>query len=138
MYGAGWGRFVVHDAGSAPAPRATEPGLTRVRAPRAGKQRRRVQSPQDLRGFDKAALAAAQARVNQATLPPDAGLRAAYTQFLSSLTWPGPQAFLPQFEKLAAEKGPEELELRSGHYLGIARHDSRCTPDCEDPFATSG
>lgn len=35
MYGAGWGRLAVHDAGSAPAPRATEPGLTRVRAPRA-------------------------------------------------------------------------------------------------------
>ncbi|WP_328440556.1 hypothetical protein OG828_31960 [Streptomyces sp. NBC_00457] len=28
MYGAGWGRLAVRDAGSAPAPRATEPGLT--------------------------------------------------------------------------------------------------------------
>ncbi|KUL33214.1 hypothetical protein ADL12_22105 [Streptomyces regalis] len=78
-----------------------------------------------LASFDKTALAAAKAQVNRATLPPDADLRAAYTQFLSSLTWPGVQALLPQFEKLAAEKGPEELELRLGHYLGIARQESR-------------
>ena len=75
--------------------------------------------------LDKAALAAAKAQVNRATLPPDADLRAAYTQFLNSLTWPGPQAFLPRFEKLAAEMGPEELELHLGHYLGIARQESR-------------
>ncbi|WP_406430037.1 enoyl-CoA hydratase/isomerase family protein [Streptomyces sp. NBC_00631] len=78
-----------------------------------------------LASFDKAALAAAKAQVNRATLPPDADLRAAYTQFLSSLTWPGPQAFQSRFEKLLAEKGPEELELRLGHYLGIARQESR-------------
>ncbi|MEU0076236.1 enoyl-CoA hydratase/isomerase family protein [Streptomyces sp. NPDC006332] len=78
-----------------------------------------------LASFDKTALAAAKAQVNRATLPPDADLRAAYTEFLSSLTWPGVQAFLPRFEKLAAEKGPEELELRLGHYLGIARQESR-------------
>lgn len=76
-------------------------------SPGAGKQRRRIQSPQDLRGFGKAALAAANAQVNRATLPPDADLRAACMQFLSSLTWPGPQAFLPQFEKLAAERVPK-------------------------------
>jgi hypothetical protein len=46
-------------------------------------------------------------------------------EFLASLTWPGVQAFLPRFEKLAAEKGPEELELRLGHYLGIARQEGR-------------
>lgn len=78
-----------------------------------------------LASFDKAALAAAKAQVNRATLPPDSDLRAAYTQFLSSLAWPGVQAFLPQFEKLAAEKGLEELELRLGDYLGIARRESR-------------
>ncbi|KQW14822.1 enoyl-CoA hydratase/isomerase family protein [Streptomyces sp. Root369] len=78
-----------------------------------------------LASFDKAALATAKAQINRATLPPDADLRAAYTQFLSSLTWPGVQAFLPQFEKLAAETGPEELELRLGHYLGIARQQGR-------------
>ncbi|WP_327312433.1 enoyl-CoA hydratase/isomerase family protein [Streptomyces sp. NBC_01235] len=78
-----------------------------------------------LASFDKAALAAAKAQVNRATLPPDADLRAAYTQFLSSLTWPGPQAFLPRFEKLLAEKGPEEVELHLGDYLGIARQESR-------------
>ncbi|WP_405522901.1 enoyl-CoA hydratase/isomerase family protein [Streptomyces canus] len=74
-----------------------------------------------LASFDKGALAAAKAQVNRATLPPEADLRAAYTEFLSSLTWPGVQEFLPHFEKLAAETGPEELELRLGHYLGIAR-----------------
>ncbi|WP_405560466.1 enoyl-CoA hydratase/isomerase family protein [Streptomyces canus] len=78
-----------------------------------------------LASFDKQALAAAKAQVNRATLPPDADLRAAYTQFLTSMTWPGVQEFLPQFAKLAAEKGPEELELRLGHYLGIARQQSR-------------
>ncbi|MCX5259553.1 enoyl-CoA hydratase/isomerase family protein [Streptomyces canus] len=78
-----------------------------------------------LASFDKAALAAAKAQVNRATLPPEADLRAAYTEFLSSLTWPGVQEFLPQFEKLAAETGPGELELRLGHYLGIARQQSR-------------
>jgi enoyl-CoA hydratase/carnithine racemase len=78
-----------------------------------------------LASFDKAALAAAKAQVNRATLPPDADLRAAYTQFLSSMTWPGVQAFLPRFEKLLAEKGPEEVELRLGDYLGIARQESR-------------
>ncbi|WP_329225399.1 hypothetical protein [Streptomyces canus] len=78
-----------------------------------------------LASFDKAALAAAKAQVNRATLPPGADLRAAYTQFLSSLTWPGAQAFLPRFEKLAAETGPEELELRLGHYIGTARRESR-------------
>ncbi|WP_405560054.1 enoyl-CoA hydratase/isomerase family protein [Streptomyces canus] len=78
-----------------------------------------------LASFDKAALAAAKAQVNRATLPPDADLRAAYTEFLTSMTWPEVQAFLPRFEKLAAEKGPEELELRLGHYLGIARQQSR-------------
>lgn len=78
-----------------------------------------------LASFDKTALAAAKAQVDRATLPPDADLRAAYTQFLSSLTWPGGQAFLPRFEKLLAEKGPEEVELSLGHYLGIARQESR-------------
>jgi enoyl-CoA hydratase/carnithine racemase len=78
-----------------------------------------------LASFDKPALAAAKAQVNRATLPPDADLRAAYTQFLSSMAWPGVQAFLPRFEKLAAETGPEELELRLGHYLGIARQENR-------------
>jgi enoyl-CoA hydratase/carnithine racemase len=78
-----------------------------------------------LESFDKQALAAAKAQVNRATLPPDADLRAAYAHFLTSMTWPGVQAFLPQFEKLAAETGPEELELRLGHYLGIARQQSR-------------
>ncbi|MDT0566278.1 enoyl-CoA hydratase/isomerase family protein [Streptomyces sp. DSM 3412] len=78
-----------------------------------------------LASFDKTALAAAKAQVDRATLPPDADLRAAYAEFLSSLTWPGVQAFLPRFEKLLAEKGHEEVELRLGDYLGIARQESR-------------
>ncbi|MDH6436624.1 enoyl-CoA hydratase/carnithine racemase [Streptomyces sp. SAI-144] len=78
-----------------------------------------------LASFDKDALAAAKAQVNRATLPPDADLRAAYMEFLNSMTWPAVQAFLPQFEKLAAETGPEELELRLGHYLGVARQEGR-------------
>ncbi|MFJ9908229.1 enoyl-CoA hydratase/isomerase family protein [Streptomyces sp. NPDC101152] len=78
-----------------------------------------------LTSFDKTALTAAKAQVNRATLPPDADLRAAYTEFLGSLTWPGVQASRPRFEKLLAEKGPEEVELRLGDYLGIARQESR-------------
>ncbi|MEV0738982.1 enoyl-CoA hydratase/isomerase family protein [Streptomyces sp. NPDC050549] len=78
-----------------------------------------------LASFGKAALAAAKARANRATPPPDADPRTAYTQFLSSPTRPGIEAFLPRFEKPAAEKGPEELELRSGGHLGIARPKSR-------------
>jgi hypothetical protein len=81
-----------------------------------------------LASFGKAVLAAAKAQVNRATLPPDADPRTAYTQFLSSLTRPGIEALLPQFEKLAAEKGLQELELRSGDHLGIARQEIRWTP----------
>ncbi|MCZ4509540.1 enoyl-CoA hydratase-related protein [Streptomyces sp. ActVer] len=78
-----------------------------------------------LASFGKAALAAAKARANRATLPPDADPRTACTQFLSSLTRPGIEAFLPRFEKLAAEKGLQEPEVRSGDRLGIARQESR-------------
>lgn len=78
-----------------------------------------------LASFDKAALAAAKAQADRGTLPPDADVRVAYTQFLSSLTRPRAQAFLPQLEKLAAERGLEELELRLGDCLGIARQESR-------------
>ncbi|WP_030438383.1 enoyl-CoA hydratase/isomerase family protein [Actinoplanes subtropicus] len=78
-----------------------------------------------LASFDKTALAAAKAQVNRATLPPDADLRAAYTEFLGSLTWPGVQARAPQFEKVVAEKGLEEVELHLGDYLGGAPQESR-------------
>jgi enoyl-CoA hydratase/carnithine racemase len=73
-----------------------------------------------LASFDRTALAAAKAQINRATLPPDADLKSAYGEFLTSLTWPGFQARIPGFGKLTAEIGPEELELHLGRYLGLA------------------
>lgn len=73
-----------------------------------------------LSGFDKQALAGAKAQVNRATLPPDADVLAAYTEYNRSLGWPGFRARGPRIAKLAAEHGPAELELRLGHYLGQA------------------
>ncbi len=72
-----------------------------------------------LASFDKPALAAAKAQVNRATLPPDADLRAAYAEYVSSLTWPGFGARRPRFGKIIAEKGLEEVERRLGYYIGI-------------------
>src|SRR5437773_3838093 len=40
-----------------------------------------------LASFDKTALAAAKMQINRATLPPDADLQAAYTEFLASLSF---------------------------------------------------
>lgn len=73
-----------------------------------------------LASFDKPALAAAKAQVNRATLPPDADLRAAYAEYVNSLTWPGFGARRPRFAKIVAEKGFEEWERRLGYYIGIA------------------
>lgn len=73
-----------------------------------------------LASFDKPALAAAKAQINRATLPPDADLRAAYAEYVNSLTWPGFQARRPRMGKIVAEKGLEEVERRLGHYIGIA------------------
>ena len=72
-----------------------------------------------LASFDKAALAAAKVQINRASLPPDADLRAAYAEYVNSLTWPGFQARLPQFGKRIAEKGLYDVELRLGYYIGI-------------------
>jgi enoyl-CoA hydratase/carnithine racemase len=72
-----------------------------------------------LASFDGAALAAAKVQVNRATLPPDADLRAAYAEYVNSLTWPGFQARRPRFGKIVAEKGGEEVERRLGYYIGI-------------------
>ena len=72
-----------------------------------------------LASFDKAALAAAKAQVNRASLPPDADLMAAYAEFANSLTWPGYQARLPQLGKFIAEIGLDEMERRLGYYIGI-------------------
>lgn len=73
-----------------------------------------------LASFDKPALAAAKAQINRATLPPDADLRAAYAEYVNSLTWPGFGARRPRFAKIVAEKGLEEWERRLGYYIGIA------------------
>lgn len=71
-------------------------------------------------GFDKQALAAAKAQVNRAALPPDEDLLAAYSEYSASLAWPGFQARRPNMAKLVAEHGAAEIELRLGHYLGLA------------------
>lgn len=71
-------------------------------------------------GFDKQSLAGAKAQVNRATLPPDADVLAAYEEYSQSLAWPGFRARRPRMAKLAAEHGPAELELRLGHYIGLA------------------
>jgi enoyl-CoA hydratase/carnithine racemase len=73
-----------------------------------------------LASFDKSALAAAKAQVNRATLPPDADLRAAYAEYVNSLTWPGFGARRPRFARIVSEKGVEEVERRLGYYIGIA------------------
>lgn len=73
-----------------------------------------------LSGFDKQSLAGAKAQVNRATLPPDADVVTAYTEYSQSLGWPGFHARRPRIAKLVAEYGPEELELRLGDFLGLA------------------
>ena len=70
--------------------------------------------------FDKAAVVAAKAQINRATLPPEADLRAAWAEFSESVTWPGFQARMPQFGTLIAEIGLDEVERNLGNYLGIA------------------
>jgi enoyl-CoA hydratase/carnithine racemase len=70
--------------------------------------------------FDKAAVVAAKARINRATLPPEADLRASWAEFSESVTWPGFQARMPQFGTLIAEIGLDEVERNLGNYLGIA------------------
>jgi enoyl-CoA hydratase/carnithine racemase len=70
--------------------------------------------------FDKAAVVAAKAQINRATLPPEADLRAAWAEFSESVTWPGFHARMPQFGNLIAEIGLDEVERNLGNYLGIA------------------
>lgn len=74
-----------------------------------------------LASFDKQALAGAKAQVNRATLPPDADLLAAYTEYSQSLSWPGFRAQIPRMRKLAAETGAEELERQLGYYIGQSK-----------------
>jgi len=73
-----------------------------------------------LASFDKTALAAAKAQINRATLPPDADIRAAYTEFVASLSFPGFNARSVSFVKLLTDLGIHDIEKRLGYYLGIA------------------
>lgn len=73
-----------------------------------------------LSGFDKQSLAGAKAQVNRATLPADTDFQSSYAEYSQSLAWPGFRARRPRMAKLAAEYGPAELELRLGHYIGLA------------------
>ena len=73
-----------------------------------------------LSGFDKQALAGAKAQVNRATLPADTDFFNSYAEYSQSLAWPGFSARRPRMAKLAAKHGPAELELRLGHYIGLA------------------
>jgi enoyl-CoA hydratase/carnithine racemase len=72
-----------------------------------------------LSGFDTQALAGAKAQVNRATLPDDSDFLAAYAEYSASLAWPGFQARRPRIGKLVEEHG-SDVELRLGHYLGLA------------------
>jgi len=73
-----------------------------------------------LASFDKTALAAAKMQINRATLPPDADLQAAYTEFLASLSFPGFKPRAAKFLKFLTELGLRDIEKRLGHYIGIA------------------
>ena len=73
-----------------------------------------------LSGFDRQSLVGAKAQVNRATLPADTDFLSSYEEYSQSLAWPGFRARRPRMAKLAAEHGPEELELRLGHYIGLA------------------
>ena len=73
-----------------------------------------------LASFDKTALTAAKMQINRATLPPDADLQAAYTEFLASLRFPGFKPRAAKFVKFLTELGIHDIEKRLGHYIGIA------------------
>jgi len=73
-----------------------------------------------LASFDKTALTAAKMQINRATLPPDADLQAAYTEFLASLSFPGFKPRAAKFLKFLTELGLHDIEMRLGHYIGIA------------------
>ena len=73
-----------------------------------------------LASFDKTALAAAKMQINRATLPPDADLQAAYTEFLASLSFPGYKPRAAKLLKFLTGLGIHDIEKRLGHYIGIA------------------
>src|SRR5215204_3421826 len=55
--------------------------------------------------FDKTALVAAKRQINRATLPPDADLQAAYTEFMASLNFPGFKPRAAKFLKFLTDLG---------------------------------
>ena len=73
-----------------------------------------------LASFDKTALAAAKMQINRATLPPDADLQVAYTEFLASLSFPGFKPRAAKLLKFLTDLGIHDIEKRLGHYIGIA------------------
>ena len=73
-----------------------------------------------LASFDKTALAAAKIQINRATLPPDADLQVAYTEFMASLSFPGFKPRAAKLLKFLTDLGLHDIEKRLGHYIGIA------------------
>lgn len=73
-----------------------------------------------LASFDRQALVAAKAQINRASLPPQGDLFAAYGEYAGSLSWPGFRARMSGLGKRIAEKGPLEIELNLGAYIGGA------------------
>lgn len=72
-----------------------------------------------LASFDRTSLASAKAMINRATLPPDADLVAAYSEFAHSLTLPGFLSRAAGFQAFSEQAGID-LEYRLGEYLGMA------------------
>lgn len=72
---------------------------------------------QRLASFDRAALVAAKAQVNRATLPPDADLASAYREYSRSLANPNLRPRLARLGRFVAERGAD-VELKLGEYLG--------------------
>lgn len=58
----------------------------------------------------------ATAQINRASLPPEADLRASWSE-LADVTWPGFQARLPQFGELIGQIGLDEVEKNLGDFL---------------------
>ena len=68
-----------------------------------------------LASFDKAAIIAAKAQIDRASLPPDSDLVAAYAEYMASLKNPGLPAKFARLGALVAAQGLD-VELRLGHY----------------------
>jgi enoyl-CoA hydratase/carnithine racemase/AcrR family transcriptional regulator len=78
-----------------------------------------------LASFDRTSLAAAKAQINRASLPPDADLVAAYSEFAHSLTLPGFLARAAGTQAIVEQAGID-FEYRLGEYIGIANQQRLC------------